>query len=114
MCEVVRIPIKVKRKPVTILTENGFSTGGWFAFPRPRMEPSPPKLKNGQRQLWCPYCREWTIFKKTEVDRWYCSGVCGWANTNCFYVKTYNGLWYEDVPTSQLAKMSIPGPTKRK
>ena len=113
MCNKVRVPIKVVREPIKSST--GRSIGGWFAFPMPRLEPSPPrKLKNSERQLWCPYCGEWTIFSKTEVDRWYCDGVCGWANTSEFYVRTFNSIWYEDIPTAQLAKMSIPSPSSKR
>lgn len=96
MCNVLRTPIKVKRKPVTIFSENNRSIGGWFAFPIPRMEPNPPRMKASQRQLWCPFCNEWEVFEKEEIGRWHCTGVCGWANTAEWYVRTYNQLWHEE------------------
>lgn len=101
MCNTCRVPIKVKRVPVTVFTENNRSIGGWFAFPRPVLEPSPPRLKNNERQLWCPFCREWTVFKRVDVDYWLCQGVCGWANTSEWYVRTYNGIWYEGMSSSK-------------
>lgn len=92
MCGVERVPIAVKRKPITIFTELGMSIGQWFAFPRPEELPVRVKLKSSERQLWCPYCRNYTVFKKVD-DRYMCSGVCGWANTEEFYVKFHNDLW---------------------
>lgn len=93
MC-VQRVPIKleIKRKPVTVFTDLGMSIGGWFAFPRPMREPQPIRLKNTERQLWCPYCNNFTIYKKMD-DRYFCQGVCGWANSEEFYVKFHNSLW---------------------
>lgn len=95
MCtQVERTPIKlgIKRKAITIFTDNGMSIGGWFAFPRPDYEPQRVRLKNSERQLWCPYCGQYTVFKKRD-DRFFCQGSCGWANTEEFYVKYNNSLW---------------------
>ena len=113
---VVRTPVRVKRKAITVASKNGINKGGWFAFPRPDEEPpSFGRLKQSQRILWCPYCDEWTIFEKGKSiysDSHVCTGVCGWANTNDFHVKTVNKIWFEDVPLSELRKMSIPQPSK--
>jgi hypothetical protein len=113
MCQ--RVPVKVKRKPVTAASKNGRFLGGWYAFPKPNeAEPYLGKLRRSQRVLWCPYCDGWTVFDKNnpEYDGWKCTGVCGWANTNEYYVKYYNKLWYEDVPLGALKNLSIPAPAK--
>jgi hypothetical protein len=113
MC--IRTPVKVKRKPITVLSKNGWNRGGWFPFPKPDEEP--PVLKkrmaSSERVLWCPYCDEWSIFKRpSSGGKHYCQGVCGWSNTEDFYVKTYNKIWFEDVPLSELKKIDIPRPSK--
>ncbi len=111
-----RTPIKVKRKPITIISDMGQSRGGWFAFPKPDEEaPSLGRLKKSQRVLWCPWCDEWRIFDKNispTSDAWHCTGSCRWGNTVEFYTKTYNNLWFEDIPLNDLKKMSIPAPSK--
>jgi hypothetical protein len=104
------VPIKFKRNPVTIFTELGWTIGQWFAFPRPDENPPSIKTKKGERVLWCPYCAEWTIFKRRE-DRELCQGICGWANTNDFYVKAYNSLWHEDASIRVLRNSPV---SKRK
>lgn len=115
-CDVVRTPIKIKRKPITVARDNGWNKGGWFAFPKP--DENPPnlgRLKASQRVLWCPWCDEWTIYDKkvSDVsDTWKCTGICGFANTSEYYVKTVNNLWFEDVPLGQLKNISIPAPAK--
>lgn len=115
-CEVVRTPVRVKRKAITVAKESGWSLGNWFAFPKPDEEPpNLGRLKKSQRVLWCPWCDEWTVFDKARADNsdtWKCTGICGWANTGEFYVKTYNKIWFEDVPLAELRKMSIPAPSK--
>ena len=103
-----RVPIKFKRKSVTIFTELGWAIGQWFAFPKPDEDPPSIKTKKGERVLWCPYCAEWTVFKKSD-DRETCQGVCGWASTNDFYVKTYNNLWYEDASIRSLRTSLVKG-----
>jgi hypothetical protein len=114
MC--VRTPIKVKRKAITVASDHGHNKGGWFAFPKPDEEPpSFGRLKASQRVLWCPYCNDWTVFDKNHSkysDQHSCTGVCGWANTGDFYVKTVNKIWFEDVPLSELKKIDIPRPSK--
>ncbi|ACI91015.1 gp21.4 [Bacillus phage SPO1] len=98
MCqECVRTPIKIKRKPVTAISEAGLKMGLWYPMPRPE-EDEPPrwKTKSNQRILWCPWCMDWAIFNKTAGGlRWNCTGVCGWGNTDEFHTKTQNRLWGE-------------------
>jgi len=94
MC--TRVPIKVKRTPITVATDNGWHLGKWFAFPKP--DEDPPYMRAGKgRVLWCPWCGEWSIYTKSTqaTDRWACTGRCGWGNTDEWYVRTYNNLWYE-------------------
>lgn len=92
MC--TRTPIKVNRVPVTYFTDNGMAIGKWFAFPPPERDSIPfiRRLSKREKVLWCPYCAEWTVFSKSDEYE-ICTGVCGWATSNDFYVKTYNNIW---------------------
>jgi hypothetical protein len=112
----MRTPIKITRVPVTYVTENNVpKSGGWVIWPKPDEEAPNWKLKNNERVLWCPWCGEWSIYKKTIGDpAFYCKGYCGWANTNEYYVKHINKLWYEDIPLEELRKMEIPRPKGRR
>lgn len=108
MCQ--RTPVKVKRKPITMLSKAGHRKyGGWMVFDRP-IDQQPPnwRTKGDERVLWCPWCGEWSIFKRRfdERDVWNCQGVCGWANTKEFYVRTANRLWWEDVPLKEMQKIT--------
>lgn len=116
MCERHREPIKVNREPITYYTDNNIYGGGWYAFPKPdERAPHIRKLKSRERILWCPWCGEWTIYSKVKrEDRWECTGICQWANTQEWYVKTYNDLWFEDVPLRELKKMSMPVSSKKR
>jgi hypothetical protein len=108
-----RAPIKVKRKPITFFTERNVSNGGWYAFPKPEEEPPRYKLKKNQRILWCPWCGDWTIYKKIpHEDRHQCTGFCGFAHTDEWYVKTYNQIWFENIPANVISGMSIPAPAR--
>jgi hypothetical protein len=109
-----RTPIRVKRRPVTYFTDNKIMNGKWCPFPRPDEEPPRWKLKNDERILWCPWCANWSIYKRDYSDRFKCMGICGWGNTDEFYVKTYNEIWWESVPIEELRKISIPAPSKRR
>lgn len=112
----VRQPVKVKRKAITYFTERGIGNGKWFAFPKPEDERPPRlarKLKNNEKHLWCPWCADFTIYKKGRSDANYnCTGWCGWGNTGEFYVNKYNDLWFDDVPTADLKKVTMPAPAK--
>ena len=115
MCD--RISAKVVRKPITVLSENGCHYGNWYPFNKPEGSEPPflGRLTASQRVLWCPWCDSWNIFDKklaTNSDSYRCTGPCGWANTDEYYVKTYNGLWFENIPLDELRKMHIPGPSK--
>ncbi|AYP68614.1 hypothetical protein EalM132_00102 [Exiguobacterium phage vB_EalM-132] len=92
--EVVRKPIKIPRVPITYFSENRISIGGWYAFPKPEGEDHPPDIPHNKTSmvLWCPYCRDWTVFSKLE-DRQVCTGHCKWAHTYDFYVRKYNVGW---------------------
>jgi len=113
-----RKPIKVVRKPITVATENNYSLGNWFPFPKPDEEPPyMGKLKKSQRVLWCPWCGEWQIFDRSmneTSDAWKCTGYCGWGNSNEYYTRYYNNLWFEDVPMDKLKKLVIPAPAKKR
>lgn len=91
MCDVVRKPIKIPRKPITVFSDNGISLGGWYAFPPPEGERPPYMPKRGKSSLvlWCPYCGDWTLFAPKE-GRVMCTGHCKWAHTYDFYVSKYN------------------------
>lgn len=98
MCEKCeRVPVKIKRRPITAITEAGMTTGLWYAMPKPLNEEPPNwRLKKNQRILWCPWCASWAIYQRTAAgNRWNCTGVCGWGNTDEFHVKTKNSLWGE-------------------
>jgi len=112
MSSVVRTPIKIQRKPITMLSKAGhIKSGGWMVFNRPKEEPPSWKLEKNERVLWCPWCGEWSIYRKPfGEDKWRCTGYCGWANTNEYYVRQANKIWFEDVPLSELKKLSIPQP----
>lgn len=91
-----RVPIKIKRVPITAFSDRGYFIGGWYAFPKPD-EPKPfiRRLKKNEKVLWCPWCGGWEVFRKgRDEDRHFCTGICGWGNDNEFYVKTYNDLWW--------------------
>jgi len=114
-----REPIKVQRRPVTVLTDNGYKMGGWYAFHKPAGEEPPQwELGKGERILWCPYCGDWSIFSKDYSPDssavWRCRGVCGWANTNDYHVRDKNSIWWEGVPLSEIRKLEIPKPTGRR
>jgi hypothetical protein len=91
---ITRVSVRITRKPITIITNAGYSYGGWMHFPIQGDKPHY-RLHNGERVLWCPYCAEWTIFKKRadDLDTWKCTGWCGWGNTNDYYVKKMNDLF---------------------
>jgi hypothetical protein len=117
MCStcVERKAIKVTRKAITVATENGWYLGKWYAMPKPKDEQPPNwKIKSSERILWCPWCMDWSIYKKVGTDRWECRGICGWGNTDEWYVQTYNKIWWEDVPLEKMKNISIPAPAKRK
>jgi hypothetical protein len=116
MSVAVRSPIQIKRKPITFLSRAGHQkSGGWMVFNRPDEEPPKYKLKSSERVLWCPWCAEWAIFKKPYGDdKWSCQGYCGWANTNEYYVRHANKIWFEEVPLDALKKLDIPKPNGRR
>jgi hypothetical protein len=94
---VVRVPIKIKRKPFTAFTEQGRSMGGWCPFPMPEDRKYPPgkmiqKCPRGCETLWCPWCADWTYFKKDKGVS-HCTGWCHLGNTDEYYTKTINHLW---------------------
>jgi len=91
----IRTPIKCKSYSLS---------GGWIIFPRPLENPPKRKVTSG-KLLWCPYCGDWQIFGSTDEELHECSGPCGWATTKDFYVKKYNGLWWEGVPLSSIKKL---------
>lgn len=90
----------VVRTPITVASDNGKSIGSWFPFPvdESKQKPKVTGLDSNTKLLWCPYCKEWTIFKRnynSTQEGLICTGVCGWANTNDFYVRKYNKSWGE-------------------
>lgn len=95
--ELNRKTISIKRKPITVLTKNGRSYGGWAHFSKKDADPKPSniRLKPSETVLFCPYCGAWTIFKRLRDDQytWKCTGWCGWSNTNDFYVKKENNMF---------------------
>lgn len=95
MTEITRTPII--RTAITVASDNGVSFGKWFPFPIDPDKEKPRLRRNVSGEvLWCPYCNDWTVFKKnynSTQEGLICTGACGWANTNDFYVRTYNKLW---------------------
>lgn len=88
----------IVRKSIRVLEKYGFNYGGWMHFPKPEgaKKPQPQrKLKNNEKILWCPWCGEWSIYKRSATDmaKWECQGWCGWGNTDEYYVKKFNNLW---------------------
>lgn len=112
MCE--RQPIAVKRRPVTYFKDNKIMNGKWCPFPKPDEEQPIWKIKSNERILWCPWCANWSIYRRDYSDRFFCTGVCGWGNTDEFYVKSYNEIWWESVSLEEMKKISVPAPSKRK
>lgn len=103
-----RTPIKINRVPIKVLSSVGHhKTGGWMVFNRPPENPPNLRTKKNERVLWCPWCGEWTVYKSraNERDVQQCQGSCGWANTNDFYVKMANKLWWDGVPLEQIKKV---------
>lgn len=103
-----RKPVRITRKAITILRDNGCSYGGWAHFTKEDADPKPSgiRFKTTERVLFCPYCGEWTIYRRLPDDQytWKCTGWCGWANTNDFYVKKENGLWGSVSSTGKRSK----------
>lgn len=114
MTNVVRTPVKIKRKPIFIISKTGAKkSGGWYVFGRPTETPPDWDTTKSQRILWCPYCGEWRIYnKRVESDVSQCSHC--FANTSEYYVRHYNKIWFEDVPLAELKKLDIPRPSGRK
>lgn len=88
----------IVRTPITIASERGVSFGKWFPFPvdENKQKPKVRGLDSTVKLLWCPYCNEWTIFRRdygAAQEGLMCTGVCGWSHTNDFYVRQYNHLW---------------------
>lgn len=92
-CKVERVPIKVPRKPITVVSDNGYNSGGWAAIPPYKQEPFDVKLRRGQKLYWCPWCGAWNVYQAKPDGQSYCTGWCGWGNTAEFYTRTYNNLW---------------------
>lgn len=115
MTTLERTPVKIKRTPITYITDNNLPlSGGWFVWSRPNVEPPKYKIKANQRVLWCPWCGEWTIYNKAwGEDKWRCQGYCGWANTEEYYVRHINKIWYEDITAEAIRKLDIPRPRGR-
>ncbi|MMZ43651.1 hypothetical protein D1872_52160 [compost metagenome] len=112
----IRTPFSIKRKAITSMSEAGHTkSGGWMVFDRPNEEPPNWKLEKGERILWCPWCGAWAIYKKVHGDdAWRCQSYCGWANTNDYYVRQANKIWFEEVPLGELKKLDIPRPGVRR
>jgi hypothetical protein len=111
---IVRTPVVIKRKPITIISKTGMKkTSGWYVFNRPTEAPPEASLNKSQRILWCPYCGEWRVFTKRE-DTGSSKCSCCFSNTNEYYVRHYNKIWFEDVPLAELKKLDIPRPNGRK
>lgn len=52
----------------------------------------PPKGRpDGNKDMWCPYCAEWSIFRKSDDGYKRCE-VCE-ITTQEFYVKKHNHLY---------------------
>lgn len=109
---VERKSVKVKRKAVTDISRAGYKkTGGWYYFGIPtHIKPPNPKefqLSKTERILFCPYCMDWTVYRRFQDDMsvWRCQGICRWANTNDFWVKKVNKISWEDVPLSAIKAM---------
>lgn len=97
----------MKRTPITMITQSGRSYGGWMHFEKGTSKPPQhlfdvtkklnKKSSGGfrARVLWCPYCGEWTVYRIDPTDRtvWKCTGWCGWANSNDYYVSKQNHLF---------------------
>lgn len=88
----------VTRTPITVATDNGVSLGKWFPFPIDESveKPTVRGLNSDNMLLWCPYCKAWHVFKRrynSSQEGLVCTGQCGWANTNDFYVRKYNRMW---------------------
>jgi hypothetical protein len=99
MCS-TRVPVNLKRKPVTMLSKSGeVASGGWYVFAPPDEMPPEFKTKRNEEVLWCPYCAGWMIFKQRfeERDVYDCKGYCGWSNTKDFHVKMVNKLWNQSI-----------------
>lgn len=87
-----RTPIKVKRTPITVITDNGYNSGGWGVIPPHRMEPFDAKVPKNSKMMWCPYCGEWNIYTPKDGTLM-CTGWCGWGSSSEFYTKYYNNNW---------------------
>lgn len=87
-----------RRKPITVATDEGRNLGGWYPHPVEGDRPRGIKLGNGELLVWCCYCGEWTIYKRTREDMslFRCTGWCKWGNTNDFYIRKYNRLFGEE------------------
>lgn len=93
MCSVERTPIAVNRVPVTVISDAGWSMGGWYPFPKPDEKTPFIKTRGKDRVLWCPYCGAWTVFASdSETGAETCTAMCK-VSTNDYYTRRYNGLF---------------------
>lgn len=98
---------EIVRTPITVISESNYNFGRWFPFEKGDSKP-PADLKykmtsTNDRILFCPYCNEWTIFRK-DGDRHSCTGWCRWSNTDEFHVKAQNRLWGSSYNPQQPSK----------
>lgn len=69
------------------------------AYDKLKTKPIPPEVSGAERrskkQLYCPYCGEYRIFKRILKNGYLTYPRCTGCNisTEDFYVKTYNKLW---------------------
>jgi hypothetical protein len=108
----VRKSIKIKRKPITMLSKQGYTkSGGWMTFNRPSSTPPKYVVPKGHRLLFCPYCMEWQLFKfsrdHVEEGRYECQGWCKGAHSEMYHVKQANDLWFEGIPLNDIRKMDL-------
>ncbi len=91
--DVKRVPVEVVRVPITVISDNGYNSGGWGALPPDRHPPQGIRVPKNCKLYWCPWCGSWNVYTPKNDGQLYCSGWCGWGNTAEFYTRSYNDLW---------------------
>lgn len=102
----IKESVNITRDPITIITESGANFGKWMHFPPTGEKPNLKIDKDTQQILWCPYCNSYEVFNKRLDGEYECSGVCGWSNTNDYWVRNYNKLWHSGMTESQVSKLN--------
>jgi len=60
------------------------------------------KHRSSARQVWCPYCQSWQIFKSQKLTHKQCP-VCGVSDQD-YWLKKYNHTWGRSVEGSTTSK----------